>query len=176
MKMNLMDHSDNQYSFEPRPRPGTAERVYFEPGGFWRRLIANIIDVMIVIAIQFPISIGVGFSVSILIATGSSKSAAIVVVLQVLSKILGFVISTVWILWFYTKRGATPGKMLFGLTVVNDKTGLYLTWGQVLLREWVGKFLSAIILFIGFLIIPFRDDRRGLHDLIANTRVLHRTN
>ena len=38
--------------------------------------------------------------------------------------------------------------------------------------RYFAKFISAIILGIGFLMIAFTDRKRGLHDMIAGTLVI----
>ncbi|MCM3091995.1 MULTISPECIES: RDD family protein [unclassified Cytobacillus] len=67
--------------------------------------------------------------------------------------------------------GKTLGKMVFGLRVVDLK-GEKLTWGTILFREWIGRFISATI-FIGYVIIAFLPKKQGLHDLFADTTVVH---
>lgn len=66
----------------------------------------------------------------------------------------------------------TLGKHYNGIIVVNRnkrKIGLWIAFVRVLL-----KFLSLFLLFSGFIIIYFRRDRRGLHDIILNTYVIQR--
>lgn len=71
-----------------------------------------------------------------------------------------------------TKRyGATPGKLAFGLRVVSVD-GKRLRWKQVLLRETIGKCLSTLPLWFGFLRIGWAEKRQGWHDELAGTAVL----
>jgi uncharacterized RDD family membrane protein YckC len=77
--------------------------------------------------------------------------------------------------WFYSKHGATPGKMLMGLEIYELGTGLRLSYWRSFFRESVGKLLSAMIFFFGFLCVLFRADRRALHDLVFDTLVVQRT-
>ena len=73
---------------------------------------------------------------------------------------------------FVAAWSATLGKLLFGLEVVrNDgsKVGI----GRALCRYLI-YYVSLLILGIGFLMIAFRRDKRGLHDLICDTKVVHR--
>lgn len=65
----------------------------------------------------------------------------------------------------------TLGKMAFGLKVVNIK-GQKLTWGTIIFREWIGRFISATIM-IGYVIVAFLPKKQGLHDLFADTTVIH---
>ena len=41
------------------------------------------------------------------------------------------------------------------------------------LRETVGKFVSAIVLLIGYLMAAFRQDKRALHDFLFSSQVTH---
>lgn len=61
--------------------------------------------------------------------------------------------------------------MVFGLRVVDLK-GEKLTWGTILFREWIGRFISATI-FVGYVIVAFLPKKQGLHDLFADTSVVH---
>jgi uncharacterized RDD family membrane protein YckC len=66
----------------------------------------------------------------------------------------------------------TIGKRIFGLYVVRAD-GSKVGFGRALAR-WISYFASALILGIGFLMIAFRKDKRGLHDLICDTKVVRR--
>jgi len=66
---------------------------------------------------------------------------------------------------------ATLGKMAMGIKVVSENSE-NLTWGQVILREIVGKFVSGIIFNIGFIMVGFTERKQGLHDKIAKTLVI----
>ncbi|WP_260631282.1 RDD family protein [Bacillus sp. S/N-304-OC-R1] len=65
----------------------------------------------------------------------------------------------------------TLGKMVFGLKVVDLK-GQKLTWGTVIFREWIGRFISATIL-IGYVVVAFLPKKQGLHDIFTDTTVIH---
>ena len=78
--------------------------------------------------------------------------------------------------WLYfagfesSRSQATPGKLLMRI-VVTDMTGNKPTFARVTLRHFA-KFVSAIIIFIGFLMIGLTQKRQGLHDRIAGCLVL----
>ncbi|WP_232489988.1 RDD family protein [Neobacillus cucumis] len=65
----------------------------------------------------------------------------------------------------------TLGKMVFGIKVV-DLNKDQLTWGTVLFREWIGRFISATII-VGYVIAAFLPKKQGLHDLFSDTTVIH---
>ncbi|MBQ4094536.1 MAG: RDD family protein [Oscillospiraceae bacterium] len=69
--------------------------------------------------------------------------------------------------------GATLGKGLLGLRLISTQTGGDATLWQCLFRETAGKLLS-VWLVIGLFVSAFRADSRALHDLLADTAVVHR--
>jgi S1-C subfamily serine protease/uncharacterized RDD family membrane protein YckC len=84
---------------------------------------------------------------------------------------LGLVIYSTFFLKVY---GATPGKMLYGLKVVDEKTDGELNFGKSLGRS-LSYFISSIALGFGFLKIAFdKEKHKGWHDRLAGTIVLQR--
>jgi len=63
---------------------------------------------------------------------------------------------------------ATLGKMALKLKVVSEDNKKLEVF-QVLLREWIGKFLSFLVLFLGFVWIGLDAKKQGWHDKIART-------
>jgi uncharacterized RDD family membrane protein YckC len=85
--------------------------------------------------------------------------------------LLFVVIPWIYFAGFESSRSqATPGKVLMGL-VVTDMEGQKPTFARTSLR-FFAKYLSALIIFIGFLMIGFTKKRQGLHDRIAGCLVL----
>jgi uncharacterized RDD family membrane protein YckC len=78
--------------------------------------------------------------------------------------------------WLYfasfesSRSQATPGKVLMHL-VVTDMEGSKPTFARTTLR-FFGKFISVLIIFIGFVMIGFTKKHQGLHDKIAGCLVL----
>ena len=67
-------------------------------------------------------------------------------------------------------RQATPGKMLFGI-FVTDQQGRRISWRAGLGRG-IGRLLSALICFIGYLAALVSQRNQALHDMMASTLVL----
>jgi uncharacterized RDD family membrane protein YckC len=67
--------------------------------------------------------------------------------------------------------GQTPGKMLAGLAIVRDD-GTPLTYMHTGVR-WVGYLVSGIAMGLGFALAAFTPRKRGVHDYMAGTRVVH---
>ena len=86
---------------------------------------------------------------------------------------LGTLLSVVYYIMFTYLKGQTPGKMLLGLHVV-DVNGYRPNLKQVLLREVIGKAVSALALLIGYLWIIWNPKKRGWHDYIGSTYVVKR--
>lgn len=66
----------------------------------------------------------------------------------------------------------TLGKRAFGI-VVTGVSGTRISFLRATMR-YLGKMLSAIILFIGYLMAPFTKKKQALHDMIAGTVVIVR--
>ena len=142
------------------------------PGGFWYRFLAIFIDAIIIGIVQWPVSFAIVFifsGTSVLDPDAINTSGYLFA--QLLSTIATWTITAVYYIYFYTKRGATPGKMIFSLKVVDERTGKFLTPGRIILREILGKLVSALLLFIGYLMAAFRKDKKALHDIIAGSQV-----
>lgn len=67
--------------------------------------------------------------------------------------------------------GATLGKMALGMRVA-DADGSRPGFGAVVMREVVGKFVSMLVILIGFFWILIDDRRQGWHDKIGKTFVV----
>jgi uncharacterized RDD family membrane protein YckC len=87
-------------------------------------------------------------------------------------QLLSFAIGIVYEVTFLRYRGATPGKMALGLKVVRSN-GAPLGWGISVGRYFM-QVVSTIILFIGFIMAGFDDEKRALHDRVCDTRVIYK--
>ena len=74
----------------------------------------------------------------------------------------------------FTVGGQTLGKMAAGIKVVPSESDATLDIGHSILRTAVWAVL-AIPAGLGFLTAFFSQDRRGLHDRCAGTRVVRAT-
>ncbi len=53
---------------------------------------------------------------------------------------------------------------------MEDRT---LTLWEVIFRETVGRFLSALIANVGYIMIGIHKNKQGLHDLMSDTQVIY---
>lgn len=130
--------------------------------GFWMRFWAYIVDIIIITSIHRIIIYPV-FRLFDL-PTENTGLFSMINILTAIVFYLYFVLMTK-----YFKQ--TLGKMIFGLKVIplkNEK----LTWDTVIFREWIGRFISASI-WILYAVVAFQPKKQGLHDLFADTAVVH---
>lgn len=142
------------------PRVPSA-RAATRPAGFWIRVVAVLIDGVVLIVAQ-GILLGTGW---IMWGGGLGSGVAVRGATQLFSSLIGagYTIVFNW-LW-----GQTLGKMALQIRIVSMDGGP-LSFGQAVGR-YFASFLSALILGIGFIMAGVRSDKRALHDLLAGTRV-----
>jgi uncharacterized RDD family membrane protein YckC len=127
---------------------GPVSRATFY-AGFWSRFAALLIDVAVLAVAGLVITAGtVGFAfVSI--------------------SILPWIYEAVMI---SSEKQATVGKLAMGL-VVTDSEGRRLSFFRATGRHFA-KYLSAVILGIGYLMAAFTRKKQALHDMLAGTLVV----
>jgi uncharacterized RDD family membrane protein YckC len=150
--------------------------------GFWLRFVAYIIDCIMIYVIQSFVFIpvlgllGITFASNMSHVENMSDAEAIGMVGGIMAIIgatflLTTIISTLyWGLMESSKYQATVGKLALGLKV-TDMEGKNLDLQKALIRN-VCKYISGMILFIGYIMAGFTDKKQGLHDIIAGTLVV----
>ncbi len=137
--------------------------------GFGRRLVAYIIDAVIL----WAVGLCLGFGVLSLTATGASQDAVSSANLAVQAvQCVSVLIALAYFVIFWATTGQTPGKMALGIKVI-ETDGSPVTWGKAILR-YIGYVISGLVLSLGFIWIAFDSKRQGWHDKIANTYVVHK--
>ncbi|MBI2327025.1 RDD family protein [Candidatus Curtissbacteria bacterium] len=142
----------------------------FQPqyAGFYVRMAAAYIDGAFFAVINAPIRYGFTKIANSLEDPFSLVGIFLAFVIPVV--IFGIINLSV-VIYFITKFGATPGKMFFGLQIITVE-GKFPGAGKVLIREMIGKWISSLILGIGYLMVAFSKEKRGLHDRMAGTYVV----
>ena len=120
-------------------------------GGFWKRVLAWLIDAIVV-----------GAGTGIVIAT--TFGVGIIVVFCGHWLYEAFMTSSPW--------QATLGKRALNM-VVTDEYGRRLSFARATGRHFA-KWLSMMVLFVGFILVAFTQKKQGLHDMIAETYVVTR--
>lgn len=139
------------------------------PGGFFVRLAAYLIDLLLIgtilcLAVRLPFWF---------VQMQNPENWFLRPVLFQFSPyhiFLYLAMSAYFIFMTYT-NGATVGKRLMNLRVISTE-GDKLTLFNVLYRETIGRYLSSL-LFIGYLMIGGSDSKKALHDLLCNTQVIY---
>ena len=148
-------------------------------GGFWIRFLAVIIDAIILwvatLIIRIPLGLA-GLGVGLGLGRNPDPAQALAALPAIMSLIgLSFIIqlalSLAYEVYFLSTRGATPGKMALGLKVTRADGGA-ISPGLAAGR-YFAKILSGVILWIGFIIAAFDQEKRSLHDHICGTRVVY---
>lgn len=151
----------NNSSSSPEPAAGNLEYV-----GFWKRLIAFLIDVFILTVITVPLLLAIyGRSYIKLAQEGGGIAGLWDFVIQ-------YVLPTIAVLVFWRYRGATPGKMAISAKIVDAKTGGRPSTGRLIVR-YFAYLVSMLPLFLGFVWIAIDRRKQGFHDKIARTLVVY---
>jgi uncharacterized RDD family membrane protein YckC len=79
--------------------------------------------------------------------------------------LIGYMPYTWW------KRGATFGQSALGLRVVREVDGGPIDGGTAVLR--LLGFIVSGFFYLGFIWVAFEPRKRGWHDMIAGTVVIH---
>ncbi|MCA7010787.1 RDD family protein [Wolbachia endosymbiont of Tribolium confusum] len=91
--------------------------------------------------------------------------------LLVLNQIVQFIMLFSYVAYMWIRFGATPGKLLLGLRVVNAQTFEKLTLKQAI-KRFFSFILSTAPLFLGFIWASFDKRCQTWHDKIADTVVV----
>jgi uncharacterized RDD family membrane protein YckC len=140
-------------------------------GGFWIRVIAFIIDAIIVRVVAWPIGMIFGLGGLAGSMGGFPHSG------MGLHLLGGGMVAVVIVFgsWLYeafmlsSPYQATLGKMIFGMKV-TDLSGNRISFARATGRHFA-KWLSGIILCIGYIMVGFTERKQGLHDILAETLV-----
>lgn len=130
--------------------------------GFWMRFWAYLLDLIVIGSINrmliYPLFRGFDLPLD------DSGIFSPINIITAITFYVYFVLMTKYL-------GQTLGKMVFGLKVIHLKESK-LSWGSVIFREWIGRFISATI-FVLYVLVAFMPKKQGLHDLFADTIVVH---
>jgi len=116
-------------------------------GGFFKRLIAYLIDNLIFVVPSFFV--------------GNNEMAQLV---------LYFGVGTLYFVWMNGMYGASLGKMVMKLKITKED-GSKIDYKDALLRE-IASYLSLVVFGLGFLNIIWNKRKQGWHDIIAKTIVV----
>ncbi len=138
-----------------------------ETAGFGIRLGAYLID-LIILSIAVMV---VMVPTVILAAVIGPKSQGFALFISLVGWLLGMAVGIGYLLVPWAKSGMTPGKKMLKLKIVREDGVEPLGYAKAGLRL-LGYMASGFIFYIGFIMVAFTDGHKGLHDMIAGTRVV----
>lgn len=142
-----------------------------ELAGRGTRLVAVIIDVVILVAVMFVIGLVTPFSFF------DPQRGGSMVMAVVLQFVLGIGIFLLVHGYLLATQGQTVGKKVMGIRIVRTD-GSLATFGRVFGLRYALNGLIASVPFVGSVyglvdaLMIFRDSRKCLHDQIADTIVV----
>ena len=159
----------SSYTASASPYQAVAPVAGVGYGGFWIRVVAAIIDAIILRVVVAPVGMIFG---------GLGMAGMMSGIPHAGLHILGGGITIILVIfgsWLYeafmesSSYQATLGKMIFGMKV-TDLNGNRISFERATGRHFA-KWLSAMILGIGYIMVGLTERKQGLHDLLAGTLV-----
>ena len=163
-----------------------------EYAGFWIRFAAKMLDGLIIgfvvfapifiFVFLFAFNVAAGSRADLNVQSGFTLGAAsngaeeianlVGLGAQLFLQIIVQGVVIAYSTFFVGKYGATPGKMICKLKVV-DSDGNKVGYGRAFGRS-CAEILSQMVCDIGYIIAAFDGQKRTLHDHICNTRVVYK--
>jgi uncharacterized RDD family membrane protein YckC len=151
------------------PATGAADGVRY--AGFWIRFLAYFIDAIIINIVVAIISFAAGALIG-LAGNGLHDSEKVASIAGGVGAIIGLICVFAYYVVFCSGRWqATPGKRMLGIhliTVGGEKVGGWLALGR-----YLAYIISSLPFGIGFFMIGWNEEKKGLHDMICKTRVIY---
>ena len=138
--------------------------------GFWVRFVAFVIDNIFIFFSTAFLAFIAGLGTGLGGLTRDIPAEDVERLATIIGFFIGVLLGPAYFTLFTGWDGQTPGKRILGLKVISV-TGVPVGYGKALLR-YIGYYLSFILLGLGFVMIAFDRNKRGLHDFIAGTCVV----
>ena len=162
-----------------RPMPGAG----LEYVGFWLRVLAALVDTLWVsalVALLLAAVFGRHYPIALLdyleagwqvVLSGGQGSLPQPPANAAADDLISYLVPAVLVIAFWKGRGATPGKMLIGASVVDAQSGGPPGLGRLVVR-YLGYFVSIMPFMLGLLWVAFDPRKQGWHDKLARTVVV----
>lgn len=148
---------------------------YVTYAGFWKRFVAWILDRIILAVVGGCFGGLVGGLIGGIAGAGGADVASpdFEMAFQVLGGFVGVIVGWLYYAFFESSQyQATPGKMALQIKV-TDMSGNRVSFARATGR-YFGKFLSGLILMIGYIMAGFTEKKQALHDILAGCLVVNR--
>ena len=130
--------------------------------GFWIRVVATIIDSVLIVLLTMPALYGI---------YGDQYFNPDLFVSGFWDFLISWVLPALAVIAFWVFRSATPGKIMLHLKIVDAATGKHPTMRQFIIR-YLSYFVSSIPFGAGLLWAAFDERKQGWHDKLAGTVVI----
>ena len=153
------------------------EQQFVTYAGFWKRFIAIIIDGLILGIVELAVFIPFLGMLGLGIMT-HDKYENVGFIFALISAYLFAVLAALiagclyFALMESSAKQATLGKLAIGIKV-TDMAGNRISFGRATGR-YFGKYISAMILYIGFIMAGFTQQKQALHDIMAGCLVVNK--
>jgi uncharacterized RDD family membrane protein YckC len=144
--------------------------------GFWNRVAAAIVDGIITAVAGFVI---LGPVVVFILFSGGGRlgdpdeAQTLFPVIQGVNQLVSLFGGWLYYALMESSRfQGTLGKMAVQIKV-TDLEGNRVTFGRASGR-YFGKLVSALVLFIGYIMVAFTEKKQGLHDIMAGCLVVRK--
>lgn len=145
--------------------------------GFWKRVLATLIDTIVVLVVIVPLlyafygSSYFKFDLESLLAAAGASAPSRPMFAGPADVFINLVLPIVALILFWRFRGATPGKMLVGAKIVDART-----LGKPSTAQLIGRIFAYLVSMLpaclGFLWVAFDKRKQGWHDKLAGTVVV----
>lgn len=141
--------------------------------GFWIRVIAALLDFLLLLAVAFVLRMMVGSAFTVLTIGTSLPLHRVFLLRRILRISIGIAVA-----WAYragmesSHFQGTLGKLAMRLKV-TDLAGRRISFSRATGRCFA-KYLSLAALGLGYVMVGFDAEKQGLHDRIAGTLVQYR--
>lgn len=136
-----------------------------EYAGFWRRTAAALIDTLLLLGLALILELLLDGAVPFEKSPDAEQPGFW------RDMLMDYLLPLGLTLFFWVQLLGTPGKLLLQCRIADTHTGRPLSNQQAALR-YIGYFLSAIPLLLGFLWIAWDKRKQGFHDKLANAVVV----
>jgi uncharacterized RDD family membrane protein YckC len=138
--------------------------------GFWIRFCATALDTILLFAISVGIGVATGSTLREELGIGAREDGVWWTTRDSVLFAVDFIVGGAYEVFLVTLYGGTLGKLACRLRVVTAG-GERLTYLQSFWRM-LAKWVSTLPCCMGFIFVAFDAQKRGLHDMMCNTRVI----
>jgi uncharacterized RDD family membrane protein YckC len=118
--------------------------------GFWRRFAAGFLDGIILIVVEIVLRVAL---------KGAGQALSLIVTIAYFTLFVG------------SARGQTPGMSALGIRVISFDGSGSIGYGRAFIR-WIGGYVSAVVIFLGFFWMLWDKEKQCWHDKFASDVVV----